>query len=263
MLVRAMEWDCNISVVPASSDPMESVEDEHAYTLVSLVPYQLYHILENPESVEKLKRFHTVILGGAPVRETILKEIRGFKATFFNSYGMTETCSHIALKQLNGHHRDKYFKALPGVEVKCNEEGCLEVKGLMTNGEWLITNDLATIISSNEFEITGRADQMINSGGIKINPLTVENLANEFLQSIHMPLNLFVVGLPDPKLGEKQVLFIESELNESIRENLLYVIGQTIQRYKAPKEIIFVPRFELTQTGKIDKRKTAERYLNG
>ena len=68
------------------------------------------------------------------------------------TYGMTETVSHIALKRLNGKEKTDYYKVLKGVEINIDKRNCLTIKSEVTNGKILITNDVVEIISGESFK---------------------------------------------------------------------------------------------------------------
>jgi O-succinylbenzoic acid--CoA ligase len=107
--------------------------------------------------------------------------------------------------------------------------------------EKIITNDIVNLISDKQFIWMGRYDNVINSGGIKLIPEQIEEKLSTLI-----PRRYFVYGVPDSNLGEKLVLYIEGaplEIEESVFE--------VLNKYEKPKEIVFIPKFKETATGKI------------
>ncbi|MBC7426323.1 MAG: AMP-binding protein, partial [Bacteroidia bacterium] len=165
MLVRAKVLGCNIEICDPVSDPMVLLDEFHKFTFVSLVPLQLYEIFKNQESINKLNRFKNVLIGGAEIDKQLELKVRQLHVTAWHTYGMTETYSHIALRKLNGSETSDYFTPMEGVTIKRDERGCLMIKAVVTNNEFIITNDLAEINKEGNFKISGRFDLVINSGG--------------------------------------------------------------------------------------------------
>ena len=259
MLVRAMELDWDISVTePASNPLLELPEDDH-FDFVALVPMQLAAIMENPSTKEKTHHLGKILLGGAPVSLSLQKKIQEIPTPIYLSYGMTETVSHIALRRLNGPDASAYFTFLPNLTFGVDDRGCLYVRGAVTNGEKVQTNDLVHI-SSNTFEWLGRADHVINSGGIKIILDKIDAQIAQVFDQMNLPNAFFAWSEPDEKLGQKLVLIIEGELNQFTKDEVQAEIRAHISAYETPKRIYFADQFEKTATGKVDKRSTFQ-YL--
>lgn len=244
-VARSLVWNMNLMVVEPASDPFLHYSGNHS--IVSLTPMQLFTILQTPASREKLNRFRIVLIGGGEVSSTLENGVLGMRPDFYHTYGMTETYSHIALRKMN---RDSAFFPLPQTEIKLNAQDCLCIKNFLTNNAWLETKDMAKL-QGNGFIVLGRADNMINSGGMKILAEEMEKMLSANLQ---LPVgSFFYAGLPDVKFGQKPVLVVNKKLVqslppwESIFEN---------HRYAKPKEIIFLDDFIYTKTGKIQRQKT-------
>src|SRR5690606_20092804 len=95
----------------------------------------------------------------------------------YHTYGMTETLSHIALRKISGENPQAYFTPLENIKIK-SKEGCLWIETPYHNSP-VATKDLVQIFENETFAMEGRADFIINSGGIKINPEKVEQLIAE------------------------------------------------------------------------------------
>ena len=173
MVVRALAGGFDISINEPKADPLHKINPEHEFTFISLVPAQLVCIMESQESLKKLNRFRTVLVGGANVSNEIIDQIQTLVPDVHLTYGMTETCSHIALKKLNNEPWPS-FKVNAYVDIKTDDKGQLSIKGFQTGEEWIHTKDIVKIHDSNSFDFMGRSDFMINSGGNKIFPEALE-----------------------------------------------------------------------------------------
>lgn len=247
-VARALVWNTPLKVVEPSSNPLLNYTGN--YTITSLTPAQLYTILENPESRQMLNRFRIVLIGGGDVSKNLEHQVSGMNPVFYHTYGMTETYSHIAMRKFNF---ETQFKPLPETELKLNASDCLCIKNYLTNQEWLETNDMAKL-SPQGFEILGRADNVINSGGIKIRAEEIEKMLTNQLD---LPEgSFFYASKPDDKFGEKPVLIINKKKLQSLPawEHLFADFP-----YSKPREIIYLEDFIYTETGKIQRKNTLQK----
>lgn len=254
LLTRAILLDAAITVVNPSSNPFEFLDENHSYTFASLVPMQLQKILQNEQQKKALNQFENLLLGGAPATNSLILKCADLKVNIWATYGMTETLSHIALRNLKTEYA---FKLLPNNEIALSQENTLKIKNFITKNQWLQTNDLAEILKE-EFLILGRVDFIINSGGLKVNALKVEEeIANYFTTKSLPPFPYFVGSLPDESLGEKVVLFIEKQKNEIFDFNdLKSHLSQYLISFEIPKQIQTVKQFYYTESQKIDRFKS-------
>ncbi|MEM8763403.1 MAG: AMP-binding protein [Bacteroidota bacterium] len=244
MLVRAMVLGLHLDYVVPDSNPLAATQA--SYDFVAMVPLQAKHALQ------ELGRINTLILGGAPVSYFLEKDLSNLAVKAFETYGMTETITHIAFRLVNGQ-AEKVFQTLPQVTVSSDDRGCLVINAPRISSEPIVTNDLVELVSENHFKWLGRIDSVINSGGIKIIPEKVEStLAN------HLTQRFFITGVPDPTLGQKVVLVVEGEaLSDKQSENLKSSF-QKLEKFERPKEIISISKFSETPTGKIQRSKTLD-----
>jgi O-succinylbenzoic acid--CoA ligase len=157
---------------------------------------------------------------------------------------------------LNGAEKKDYFTALERVELRLNENSCLAIKSPATKNEWIQTNDIVELIDAKRFRYLGRIDNVINSGGVKVHPERVEEEVEKVLLELGITSRFFVFGVDDELLGQRVVLFLEGgRLECTVEENLLGKVKDRVDLYNAPKELVYVPAFLETATGKIDKRK--------
>ncbi|MFZ4796024.1 MAG: AMP-binding protein [Bacteroidia bacterium] len=254
LLARAILLDAAITIIIPSSDPFEDLPDNHPYTFASLVPMQLQSILNIANGEKVLNQFENILLGGAPASNSLIKQCANLKVNIWATYGMTETLSHIALRNLK---TDDAFKLLPNNEIALSEENTLKIKNLINKNQWLQTNDLAEI-TSDGFHILGRIDFVINTGGFKVNALKVENEIAEYLTFKHTPeFPYFVGSLPDEILGEKVVVFIEKVNSQMIDFLLLKTyLKDNLKPYEIPKQIVLLNEFYYTPSQKIDRLKS-------
>ena len=240
MFVRAWILGLNLDYIDPSSNPLESISTDYDFS--AMVPLQLKH------SLTKINHIKTLLVGGAPVSKRLKQELIGCQSSIYETFGMTETVSHIAVKNLSVG--DTMFKTLPGISLDVNNNNCLTVKAPKLTSEVLQTNDVVELISKNEFIWKGRLDHVINSGGLKIFPEELEQHLEPQIKN-----RFFVASLPDEHLGQKVVLIVEGE---PLDLNLMW---DGINSKKRPKQVFFIPQFHETKSGKI-KRKTTLEQLN-
>ena len=261
MLVRGMEHDLSLTIVSPSADPLSDLGDTERFDFTALVPLQLKAILEKrPENAAILAGMKGIIVGGGPVSTSLQDTIQHIQAPIYSTYGMTETVSHVALRKLNDQDKRSYFSTLPEVVISKDGRGCLIVKGPMTNFKPVVTNDLVTLLSPTQFKWEGRIDNVINSGGVKINIEILENKIETILNDMGIKKRLIVAAKKDASLGEKAVLILEgAALSQQQEQTLTNVFRKTLPAYHHPKNIYYLNRFIETKSGKIQRLENAER----
>ena len=239
MFVRAFILGLDLDFVAPSSNPIN--RNENNYDFVAMVPLQV----EN--SLKKLHQIKTLIIGGAKVNSDLEKKLIQSKCNVFETYSMTETVTHIAAKRVG----DKAFTILPNISISQDDRNCLIISAPNLNVKNIVTNDVVELLSDDQFIWLGRQDNVINSGGIKLFPEQIEaklsgKISNRF----------FVAGIPDQKLGEQLILFIEGNPHEI--ESSLF---DDLDKYEKPKQIKFIPHFAETETGKIKRSEVVASFL--
>jgi len=253
MLVRSIIAGMNIIAVEPSSNPLEKTRGE-VIDFVALVPYQLDNIIENMP--EKLDQVRCAIIGGAPISHSLKEKIKKTSCILFATYGMTETISHIALQQLNGKNPQDNFEALPTINLRLDDRGCLCIKANYLEKE-IITNDVVELVEGRKFKWLGRIDNIINSGGIKVIPEKVELIFEKIFDQFLIRNRFFIFGLKDEKLGSQVTIVIEgSAFKEETQKEILAESSQMLSKYELPKEFIFIQHFKETATGKINRSAT-------
>lgn len=264
MLVRAMLFNWELVVVPPQANPFHFLQKENFYSkaldFLALTPYQMKVILQSPER-EILQNYKSMILGGAPVDWALRQELQSIQVPTYATYGMTETVSHIALQSLNGVNQSDAFQILSGVEIRQDERNCLEIKAPVTLNKWITTNDIVEIFDNQHFRWLGRADNVVNSGGIKIQIEEVEKLIEQAFYKLNISNRFLVGGIPHPSLGEALVLIVEGEATFS-QEKLFQFISHKLGNYKTPKKIFYTHQMIETATGKIHRQNNLEEVQN-
>jgi o-succinylbenzoate---CoA ligase len=229
MLVRSLILGLELDIVAPSTQPLAL--NTKVYDFVAMVPLQVQNSIDGLKNVKKL------IVGGAKMDLTLEEKLLPLKTAVYETYGMTETITHIAAKKLG----ETVFTVLPHVKIAQDDRGCLVITVPTISEEPIVTNDLVELIRENQFIFLGRIDNVVNSGGVKLIPEQIEakligKLTNRF----------FVTGVPDTTLGEKLILVIEGEKQEF--ENDFFDV---LDKYEKPKEIVFVPKFKENENGKL------------
>jgi O-succinylbenzoic acid--CoA ligase len=255
MLVRAMIWDCEITLVEPNANPLASQEE--SFDLVAMVPLQIETSLSSPSSLEKLKAIQTVLIGGAPLSDSLQMALSKEGIAAWQTFGMTETVSHIALAPIGTG--ELIYEALPGVEIGISENQCLWIQSAMSGSEKIETNDVIELRLKNTFVWLGRVDFVVNSGGIKLFPEQLEKKINAWMTDKYPGVPHFFFGEADDQLGQRLVLYLEGEPSqfnlEAMEEGMKKILG----KYEVPKKINWLPRFTYTESGKINRPETAKK----
>jgi O-succinylbenzoic acid--CoA ligase len=158
---------------------------------------------------------------------------------------MSETLTHIAIRAINGDDRSAFFTALKGFDIKITEDECLLISATHLPNAPIITNDIIELIDPNHFLWLGRKDNVINTGGIKVYPETIEKKLDGRIDHSFM-----ISKLTDEKLGEKVVLVIESDGNL----NLSDFDFSSLTKYEKPKELRLVKQLPRNKNGKLVRK---------
>ncbi|KFF24060.1 AMP-binding protein [Chryseobacterium vrystaatense] len=242
MLVRSIERKLKLISAEPSLKPAEDLDEEIDFC--AMTPLQV----EN--SLDKLHLIKNLIIGGAAVSENLKDKIlakRNLSSSnrIFETYGMSETLSHIALKELMPKQED-YFTVFENVSISLDERGCLKIFAPNVNAEVLQTNDLVEIKNEKQFKFLGRIDNVINSGGAKIFPESLEILVKK-----EIPNEAIFVGIKDESLGQKLILVIEGEESTDLIKKILEIDFE--KSFHKPKKIVFTENIPRTPNGKVNR----------
>lgn len=234
MFIRSFILGLDMDFVAPSSRPL--LRNDTLYHFGAMVPLQAQQSLDHLHQIKK------IIIGGAKITKTLEEKLLKIPSEIYETYGMTETITHIAARKLGNLH----FEVLPGVFLTHDERQCLVIRAPKIFDEVVITNDIVALESEKTFSWLGRIDNVINSGGIKFIPEVIEE---KLAQKIDR--RFIIVGMPDAILGERVVLLVEGtpfEIDDKVFKKL--------DKFETPKEIIFVDKFVETSNGKIKRKET-------
>lgn len=235
MIVRALVLGLEIDCIAPTSNLNKLLLSEQ-YDFTALVP------LQAETNLDILHLFKKIIIGGAKISSLLSKSLQKIDCQIFETYGMTETVTHIAAKRVG----EDTFTLLPNIKIALDNRDCLMIEAPNLLETAIITNDIVEIINERQFKWIGRYDNVINSGGIKLFPEQIESkLASTISQ------RFFITGLADEKLGQKVVLIVEGK-SFVVDDNVF----SSLDKYEKPKEIYFIDSFITTETTKIQIKKT-------
>ncbi len=253
VVVRSMVAGMGLVSVKPSSRPLAALRQ--APTFAAMVPLQVACSVEHREDLGKLRDIRNLIIGGGAVDPKLATLLRDFPNAVWSTYGMTETLSHIAMRRISGPEADDLYSPLPGVNVWCGDDGCLCVEAPRLVEGTLVTHDVAEFApDGRRFRILGRIDNVIDSGGIKIQAEEVERLLRPLL-----PIPFAVTSKPDSKLGEAVVMVVETGTADNMAEAdvaamlaaLRARVEDKLPRYWRPREYITVAAIPMAANGKI------------
>ena len=269
VVVRSIERHLHLISVSPSGHPLKNINEE--ITFAAMVPMQVYNTLQVPEERERLTHIRHLIIGGGAIDAALEQELRSLPGNIaiWSTYGMTETLSHIALRRINGAEASEWYQPFDSVKISQTEEGCLVIDAPLVCAETLLTNDIVEIepyiynkVEKNEvveklrFRIKGRKDNVICSGGIKIQIEEVEALLKPYLEKPFM-----LAKKKDEKFGEIAVLLTEDEDLKKVEATIRRLLSgksddsnksseSKSHKYWIPREYLHVDHLPLTETGK-------------
>lgn len=239
MLVRAMILGLHLDIVSPNGNPIRKIEK--VYDFAAMVPMQVEKAFKD----KNFKLIKTLIIGGVKPSKKLVKTLKEKKeTTVYETYGMTETLTHIAAKPIH----EETFKALPGVIFSTDDRNCLCIQVERISDTEIKTNDVVSIVSPTEFKWLGRVDNVINSGGIKLYPEEIEEKLQTAIEN-----RFFIYSEPNEQLGEQVVLVIESDKEQQ------EPAFELLDSYEKPKKCYFIAEFEETASGKVNRKKTFEK----
>ena len=285
VVVRSIERHLHLISVSPSGHPLKDINLKDAngkdvngeITFAAMVPMQVYNTLQVPEERERLTHIRHLIIGGGAIDASLEKELRSLSGNIaiWSTYGMTETLSHIALRRINGAEASEWYQPFDSVKISQTDEGCLVIDAPLVCAETLVTNDIVEIepyiynkvekhdkeekhdkVEKLRFRIKGRKDNVICSGGIKIQIEEVEALLKPHLEKPFM-----IAKKKDEKFGEIAVLLTEDEDLKKVEATIRRLLSgksddsnksseSKNHKYWIPREYLHVEHLPLTETGK-------------
>ena len=273
VVVRSIERHLHLISVSPSGHPLKDIDLKGVngkdvngeITFAAMVPMQVYNTLQVPEERERLTHIRHLIIGGGAIDASLEKELQSLPGNIaiWSTYGMTETLSHIALRRINGAEASEWYQPFDSVKISQTEEGCLVIDAPLVCAETLVTNDIVEIesyiynkVEKLRFRIKGRKDNVICSGGIKIQIEEVEALLKPHLEKPFM-----LAKKKDEKFGEIAVLLTEDEDLKKVEATIRRLLSgksddsnksseSKSHKYWIPREFRYVEHLPLTETGK-------------
>ena len=251
MVVRSIERRLKLIEVPPSGHPLDNgpwsmVNGQLSFA--AMVPMQVYNSLQVPAEKERLMAIRHLIIGGGAIDEAMEAELRSFPNAVWSTYGMTETLSHIALRRISGPEASEWYTPFPTVKLSTNDEGCLVIDAPEVCAQTLVTNDIVELKPDARFRIRGRKDNVICSGGIKIQIEEVEQTLKKYVRVPYI-----ISKRKDPKFGEIVVLLTEGDTAQ-----VQTICQQVLPKYHQPKLYLKIDKIPLTETGKPARKKILE-----
>lgn len=240
VVVRSLVWGLRLVAVEPSGHPLRALHE--APDFAAMVPLQVYNSLQVPEERALLRQIRHLIIGGGAVSDELVNELSDFPNCVWSTYGMTETLSHIALRRLNGEQASLWYEPFEDVDVSLNADGCLVIDAPAVCAEPLTTNDIAEIATDGRhFRIRGRRDNVVCSGGIK---LQIEEIEAKLQPFVDVPF--MITKRSDERLGETVVMLVVSDDTERLQA----ICSAHLTRYEMPRAFVMVAALPLTETGK-------------
>lgn len=246
MVVRAIYCGMDLYPVETSGHPL--AETSTAFDFAAMVPLQIYNSLTSTIEKERLSQIKNIIVGGGAIDSELEEAIRGFQNSIYSTYGMTETLSHIGLRKINGIEASLYYTPLSGVNLKLSDNQTLTINAPHLSDEIIMTNDIAEIQPDGSFRIFGRIDNIINTGGLKVQIEEIEQKIRPYINGIFV-----ITSIPHPKLGETVVLLVESLNQQNIIEDIINEVNKILPRFQQPQYIYNVKEIPFTANGKPDR----------
>jgi len=246
MLVRAMVGRMNLVVTEPTSSPLESLNTKIDFA--AFTPHQIQNILS--KTPEKLSFIKKIILGGSPVDSNLEGKLALCDAQVFETFGMSETLTHIATRKINGSDKSSNFKVVDGFSINVDTEGKLIISADHIPDSPLHTTDIIEIINNRTFKWIARSNDVINSGGIKLFPSAIEKK----IRKVFSERKFYIAKRNDRELGEIAILCIEGdEFEDSSIKELDSKLNSVLEKFERPKRIEFVKEFSRNKNGKIIK----------
>ena len=277
-------------------DVLELIEREHV-TTISGTPAHLIGVLHHPEFADfDTSSVRSVSLGGARSSPELIAELEAvWGVRSANTYGMGENIIHTRTMPWDPPEKAEASVGQPlfGAELRIAdpedhavELGPGQVGDILFRGPtlflgyhnqpeltaatrdadgWFTTGDRGYVDEDGYLYFAGRAKEVINRGGTKIYPRSVE----ELVLSHPDVVDVAVVGMPDERLGERVCAYVVARDGATVTREMLaeHIAAQEASRSLTPEAVVVVDDFPMTPTGKVAKaelgRDAARRVTEG
>lgn len=244
----------------------ERPEPPERDAFLSLVPTQLWRLLEQPAAVDWLRRFRAILVGGAPSSRELVERGAELRLPLAFSYGATETAAMAAALRpedfLAG--RRGCGPALPHGRITVGDDGSIVIESVsLFRGYWpawraakpWLTGDAGGFDESGSLHVRGRRDGLIISGGEKIDPQEVEAA----LRAAGGLGEVAVVGVPDPEWGQVVAVCFPVGAEEPDRRRVEQALDERLAKFKWPKHYVAIASWPVNAAGKIRRAELAVR----
>ncbi len=250
MLIRAMLAKAKLICVAPSANPLQCIKLNEPITFAAFTPMQCFEMMKEEQSAILFSSIQKVIIGGGKISDALLTLLNDMPNAIYETFGMTETISHIALRSI-APIKENYFQCLEGISVATNQDSLLHIR--VEHQEAISTNDVVEIIDSKRFRWLGRQDEVINTGGIKVFAHQIESK----LQA-QFTVPFFITDVADDKFGQRVVLVLQSQ---EMAESLAKSSFETLLNYERPKSIFVLKQFDFSPLGKLLKKSSVEHHF--
>lgn len=251
MLVRAFTLGLKLVIVPPSGNPLQDISLPKNIAFGAFTPYQVHQILNDESTLNRFQDIKKVIIGGGAVDYALRVALEAMNNEVYAVFGMTETVSHVAAKKMSGvNQNDLYHPVSDQINFTIDDRSCLVINAPMFSKVPLFTNDVVEL-QQGGFAWRGRIDHVVNSGGIKLFPESIEEKLRPLIQS-----PLILAGVTDAELGQRLIMVIEGKAESYDRSDLQVIFRRVLSRYEIPKAVYFAEQFSYTGTDKVDRRQT-------
>lgn len=243
MLVRAFVNKGQIILSKPSKNAVKGINEK--------VDFSAMTSMQVEDSICELgfSNIKKLIIGGGSIDGKLLEKIDDLKTECYQTFGMTETASHIAIRKLNGNNKNLHYKCLKHVKISTNNNGQMIINSPDLEIKSLTTNDIIKITDYQVFKYVGRIDNTINTGGVKVN---AEQIEFELHKTI-LKDGFFIDKISDDYLGQKMILIALESIDINI---ILKAIKKVKDKKKRPKAILHTKQFIYTENNKIDRNTT-------
>lgn len=241
MVVRAIIGSLNLFIAEPCSDPSKYFFQK--FDFVPLVPLQVKALIKSGA----ISNIHKLLVGGGKADDLLVKDLKSFNVLVFESFAMTETLSHFAIKKI-APREEEWFKTIDGFKLDTNKKGELIIQENPISGDQLVTKELVKLKSDSEFKWLGRSDNIVNSGGIILIPEEIENKLSKLISK-----EFVVTGIPDDKFGEKIVLVLQEPIQLELK-----VLNKRLSKFEKIKAKFILSSFPKTESGKIKRKEVIE-----
>lgn len=253
MIARSLVSGCTLTYSEPAVE-LVPIKGKQPVDLICLVPAQFPHILDNIESYRNIKSF---LVGGSAIDDRLWDRIVSSGLNVWESYGMTETATHVAMRRVcNEAYRRPRFVPLPGVEISTGFDDAILIRDAET---FVSTTDIGKIYPDKSFEIIGRKDDVIITGGLKVFPMELESKLAPYISSFVQ--SFYVSWVPDMVWTSRLVLVMvpsveqsEEDIKTAVMKSLSDVPEDVVPHKLLPKEIRIVSSLPRTESGKLNRR---------